>query len=482
MSSLKTNVVLNFVNTLTGIVFPVITFPYAARILLPEGIGTVNFLQSIVNYIVLLTSLGIPMYAVREVAKFRNDVKKRNIVTIEITILSFFLCLFGYIVVWILGIVIPQIHSHLALFYILSLSILFTAIGVEWFYKAIEDFKFITVRAVAFRVFAAISLFLFVRTDDDLLVYAWVVVGSTVGNNFINFLHLRKFVQLKEIDWLCLRIWRHLIPSCRVFVFNIVVSIYVNLNIVMLGFISGDTAVGFYTAGNKVAHVILSVVASLGGVMLPRCSNLVEQGMKNEFSAITRKSYRFVLATSIPSTVGLILLATPIIVTFAGCDFGDASIVLCWTAPVIIFIGLSNVLGIQVLYPQGKENLVIWSTVGGAVFNFFFNLLLIPTYSYVGAAIATFVAELVVLLIQMWGGRKYIPFSTWEKDYFHYLIASLIMAVAVFIITVLISDIWFLLFIAMLVGSLIYGGLLWYMKDPLFLEAIAFVVRYIKNR
>ena len=99
MPSLKTNVALNFLNTVTGIVFPVITFPYAARVLLPEGIGAVNFLQSIVAYIVLLTSLGIPMYAVREVAKYRDDVAIRNRITVEILLLSVILCLFGYVAV-----------------------------------------------------------------------------------------------------------------------------------------------------------------------------------------------------------------------------------------------------------------------------------------------------------------------------------------------------------------------------------------------
>ena len=163
MSSLKTNVVLNFVNTLTSIVFPVITFPYAARILLPEGIGTVNFLQSIVNYIVLLTSLGIPMYAVREVARYRDDEHKRNVTTVEIILLSVVLCLGGYVIVWLLGEYLPQINAQSALFYVLSLTILFTSLGVNWFYQAIEDFKFITVRALVFRFLAMISLFIFVQ-------------------------------------------------------------------------------------------------------------------------------------------------------------------------------------------------------------------------------------------------------------------------------------------------------------------------------
>ena len=481
MSSLKTNVLLNFVNTITGIIFPVITFPYAARVLLPDGIGAVNFYQSIVNYIVLLTSLGIPMYAVREVARYREDVVKRNAVTMEVILLSMFLSLAGYVLVVILGEFVPQIRMQSELFYVLSLSILFTAIGVNWFYQAVENFKFITIRALAFRLLAAAALFLFVKTKDDLLIYTFVVVGSTVGNNFINFIHLRKFISIKEISWHELRVWRHLKPSLHIFVFNLVTSIYLNLNTVMLGFMKGDSAVGFYTAGNKISHIVLSVVASLGVVMLPRCANLVENGRMDEFASITRKSYRFVLALSIPCTLGLILLAEPVITAFCGSEFFAATPVLCWTAPVIIFIGLSNVLGIQILYPKGQENLVIWSTVGGAVFNLFLNLWLIPIWSYTGAAISTFVAELAVLAIQMFWGHRYIPFRMFEKTYVNYLIAALLMSIAIIPVVLYLTNLWLLFVIAILVGGLVYAVVLWWLRDSLFLEIMQYAFRCIKR-
>ena len=481
MASLKANVIFNFLNTITGIVFPVITFPYAARILLPDGIGAVNFLQSVVAYIVLLTSLGIPLYAVREVAKYRDDIAKRNSVTVEITLLSLFLCVGGYIIVWILGHFVSQIHSQLALFYVLSLTILFTALGVNWFFQAIEDFKFITVRAVIFRILAALALFVFVKTKDDLLIYALVTVGSTVGNNFINFIHLRKYIIIKQIRWKKLRIWRHLKPSLRIFVFNLITSIYLNLNTVMLGFMQGDSAVGFYTAGNKISHIVLSVVASLGVVLLPRCANLVEKGNMEEFATVTRKSYRLVQALSLPSTIGLILLAAPIVVIFGGPEFVEAVPVLVWTAPVIIFIGLSNVFGIQILYPLGKENLVIWSTVGGAVINLILNLLLIPYWSYTGAAVSTFIAELTVLLIQVIFGYRYIPFRIFEKVNMNYLIASFIMAVIVYSLTLLLTNIWLSLIISTLVGGCIYATVLWLLKDSLFQEILQYTYRLIKH-
>ncbi|WP_297900670.1 flippase [uncultured Parabacteroides sp.] len=481
MSTLKTNIILNFINTVTGIIFPVITFPYAARVLLPEGIGSVNFLQSIVAYIVLLTSLGIPMYAVREVAKYRDDIVIRNRITVEILLLSVILCLFGYVVVAVLGVYVPQISAQLGVFYALSLTILFTSLGVNWFYQAIEDFKFITIRALCFRLLATLALFLFVKGKEDLLIYAFVLVGTTVGNNLINFIHLRKWMLVRSICWDELHIWRHLRPSLRIFVFNLVTSIYLNLNTVMLGFMRGDDAVGFYTAGNKLSHVVLSVVASLGVVLLPRCSNLIETGQMEAFSKVTSKSYRLVVGVSLPSIVGLIVLAIPVIRIFCGDEFLEAVPVLCWTAPVILFIGLSNVIGLQILYPLGKESIVIWSTVGGAVLNLLLNLWLIPPYGAVGAAISTFGAEFIVLFIQVVVGCKYLPFRFYERDYLNYLWASGAMAMILYGQTLWISNTFYLVSSCVMTGVLVYAGILWIKRDVLFMEVFSYATKLIKK-
>lgn len=481
MSSLKSNIILNFINTVTGIIFPVITFPYAARILMPEGIGIVNFLSSVVAYIVMLTSLGIPMYAVREVAKCRDDTSLRDQTTVEILSLSLILCLFGYLIIWLLGVYVPQINRHLSIFYVLSLTVLFTPLGVNWFYQAVEDFRFITFRALLFRILVTGALFLFVKDKEDLLIYAFVVVGSTVGNNFINFLHLRKYLSFQSIPWRSLRIWKHLQPALHIFIFNLITSIYVNLNTVMLGFMKGEEAVGYYTAGNKLSHVILSMVTSLGVVMLPRCSNLLKNGQEREFSGITSKSYRFVIALSFPCVIALIVLAKPIILLFCGEEFAEATTVIYWTAPIILFIGLTNVLGLQILYPMGKENLVIWSVAGGAFFNLILNIMFIPTYGANGAAFSTFVAELSVLAIQMIWGRVYIPFQYFNSEYLIYLFGAILMGLSLILFIYFISSFWLLIILSMVVGILTYSSVLYIARDPLLSDMLSYILKQVKK-
>lgn len=477
MYSLKTNILLNYINTITGILFPVITFPYASRILLPEGIGIVNFQSSIIGYIVLFTSLGIPLYAVKVVAKYRDDILLRNKTTVEITVLSLLLGLLGYVVVFLIGNFLPQIKENASLFYILSLTILFTALGVNWFYQAIEDFKFITIRAVIIRTLAAAGLFLFVKDKSDLLIYGVVTVGSTVGNNLINFIHLRKFIPLSTVKGLKLNIFTHLKPALHIFVLNLITSLYVQLNTIMLGFMGGDYAVGIFTAGNKIPHIILSVVTSMGAVLLPRCSNLLATGKIEEFKSVCSKSIRLVLALSLPFTAGLILLAKPIITIFCGQAFIGAVPVIYWTAPVILFIGLTNVLGIQILYPSGKENIVIYSTLGGATINIFLNFLLIPKYSAVGAGISTFAAELVVLVIQIIAGRKYIPVSIFNKENIKYLIATITMAIIILPIIFIVNNTWLQLILTTVVGATVYGLILICSKDDIVLSILKYITK-----
>lgn len=477
MASIKKNIIFNVINTITGIIFPIITFPYAARVLLPEGIGTVNFQLSIVNYVVMLTSLGIPLYAVKEVSKHRDNKAMRDKITVEIICLNVLLCVVGYIIVWALAAFIPQISVQKELFYVLSLTIAFTALGVNWFYQGIEDFKFITVRALVVRCLSAAALFLFVKDSCDLLIYGIIVVGSTVGNNFINFIHLRKHIDRSLIQLGRLNVFRHLKPATHIFMFNLITSLYVYLNAVMLGFMDTDDAVGFYTAGTKISHVALMMITSLGTVLLPRCSNLINNGDHDAFSKIIDKSLKLTLALSLPITVGLMVLARPVTLIFCGSDYSAAVPVLLWNAPVILFIGLTNVMGIQILFPKDKINIVLVSVSGGALVNLLLNFWLIPLYSATGAAISALLAEGAVLVIQIVLGYSYYPFKLRQLLNVNYIVATIFMAAATWVATLLFDSMHLQICMGIIAGVVVYATVLTLLKDRLFLETVHTISR-----
>lgn len=373
--SIKNNFLLNLSTTITGLLFPLITFPYASRILMADGIGQVQFFQSIIDYVSLCTALGIPLYAVREIARIRDNKELRSRTTIEILLLHAILTLVGYIVVFILAKTVAKIEIDASLFFLLSTTLFFNTIGVAWFYQAIEDFKYITLRSLFVRILSLVALFIFVKTKQDLFYYAGILVIGTVGNNIFNFFRLRKYIKLSKGEFKRLNLLRHLIPALKIFILNLVISIYVNLDSVMLGFLKNEESVGYYAAATRLTKAILGIVSSLGAVLLPRFSNMITNGQKEEFQLLANKAASFTIALSLPMSVGLIFMAAPIIHIFCGNGFEPSILTLKLVAPIVLFIGLSGIIGMQILYPQGREKYVIISTMVGACINLLINYL-----------------------------------------------------------------------------------------------------------
>lgn len=465
-------------NTVTSLLFPLVSFPYASRIMLADGIGQVNFFQSIINYIVLLSSIGIPLYAIRESASVRNDKKELSRVCLEIVILHTSLTALGYLAVGIICMTVAKVTVDIPLFLLLSTTIFFNAIGCNWLFQGVEDFKYITIRGIVVRLLAILLLFVFVRTRDDLMWYAGFTVLGTVGGNVFNLWRMRRYIKPRLHRLGELRPLRHLVPSLRIFVLNLIISIYVNLDMVMLGFMKDSTAVGYYTAASKITTVLMGVVSSLGTVMLPRLSNLIHEGRMEEFNRLSRKAIDFVFTFSTPLFIGLIVLAPSLIHLFCGQSYEPAIRTLMIISPVMLIIGLSNVMGIQVLYPQRKENLVIYSTAVGAVINFSLNCLLIPKYAQDGAAIATVVAETGVTLTMSIIGAKYIPFWLLNRQNLIVILASIVMLIPCIIVRNYINNDTILIIIVPLMGSLIYGIIMYVTSNPVMVEMIGLV----KNR
>lgn len=477
MSSIKTNYILNLINTVSGIIFPLITFPYISRILFAEGIGLIQFYESIINYIILFTSLGIPLYAVREISRCKHDPILMARTTLEILTLHCFLTIIGYAIVFIL--IYFNCIEDIGLFLVLSATIVLTVVGVNWFYQGIEDFKYITIRALAVRILSIIALFVFVHTKNDLVNYALIHVFSAAGNYIFNFIRLKKFIPKSVISFTQLQIKRHISPTLRIFALNMVTSIYANLDPVMLGYLSDTAAVGFYSGALKLTKVAMGIVASMNTVMLPRFSFLFSQGELAKFFALGNKALKFIYAFAFPISIGLIVLAKPLILLFCGNTFAPSILTLQILAPTIIIINISVLLGLELLYPQNKENIVIVCTIIGAALNIVLNILLIPKYAQVGAAIASVIAETGVVISLIILGKHYLKI-TYIKGSIKYFIAATILLLSLLAIAQIDCNHITTIFLSCTLGTIIYTSLLYFLKDKLFLELCDLILARIK--
>lgn len=445
-----------------------------------DGIGQVQFFSSIINYIIMFSSIGIPMYGIREIARVRDNKEDLQRTTFEILSLNLILTFIGYIAVIIICTTVTKVEANIPLFLLLSSSILLTTIGCSWFYSGIEDFKYIALRGIIVKCFAVVLLFATVHNQTDLLWYGLYTVLGSIGNNILNFHRLHKYVNFREIPRIKLNIWRHLRPALVIFAFNLVTSIYLNLDTVMLGFIKGNTAVGYYTAATRLSHLLLTLVTSLGAVLLPRASNLIKNNRTEDFAKLSKKAYKFNLIMGFPVCIGLIILSPQLIRLFSGPSFLPAIPTLQLISPIIVAIGMSNLIGLQVLYPLGKINLVTISTCVGASINFTLNCFLIPRYAQNGAAIATAVAEISVVITQLVIAHKYIPFRLIDGNIFKYVLCSLFMGCACYYVCELFDSDIISLMLTTAMGIAVYGGLLLMLKDSIVLEALGIIKNKLK--
>ena len=475
--SVKVNYILNLINTGTQMLFPLITFPYVCRVIEADGIGQINFFQSIISYISLFTCLGIPMYAIREIARDRSDVVQMNRTAMEILLLHSMLTLVGYAIVAILCLTVPQIQVNIPLFLILSLTIFFTAIGCEWFYQGIEDFKYITIRGLIIKTVSVVLLFIFVKSKTDLLYYGCYTVFGVLGGNIFNFFRLRKYIHRENIIFSELHIKRHIKPVLKVFSFSVVTSIYLQLNTVLLGFLKNALAVGYFAAATKVMQMLLTMSACLGSVMMPRASHLIAENKEDEFNRLIQKSYDFTLAIALPMTIGLIFCAPSLITALCGVKFEHSILPSQIIAPIILMVAISNVFGIQVLFPKGKINIVTLCCGIGAVADLILNLCLIPFFSYIGTSIAYLGAEVATTVSMYFIGRRYIPIIYFKKSHLTYALGCIVMALALYGISLLQLPTLTILLLQGCCGVLAYFIILCICKDEMLVQILSKIKR-----
>lgn len=397
-NSIAFNFVMNALLTVSSILFPLITFPYASRVLLPEGIGKVSLATSLVTYFSRFAQLGIPTYGIRACARVRDDREKLTRTAHELLIINLIMTVVAYGAFFVvLG--LPRLRQERTLYLTMSATILLTSLGMEWLYKALEQYSYITMRSIIFKFVALAALFLLVHTREDYVIYGGITILAASASNIFNFLNAHKYIDMKPIG--NYHIVQHIKPALIFFSMVGATMIYTNLDTVMLGFMKTDVDVGYYNAAMKVKTTLVSLVTSLGAVLLPRLSYYVEHHKEAEFRRISQKSIDFIFLIAPSLTLFFILLAGESIYFLSGPEYSSSVLpmkVLMLTLPLV---GLTHMFGIQILVPRGQEKAVLYSYLTGAVVNLILNTVLIPRYAAVGAAVGTLAAELAVLIVQI---------------------------------------------------------------------------------
>lgn len=466
-----------------AVVIPLLIQPYIARVLGAGEVGSFSYTTAITGYFALVGNLGIATYGQLRVAAYRDDRKVVSQIFWELAVLRF-LMMSASAFLFVLFIKFIAWPENKALYSVLIVQIMASAIDIAWLLQGFEEFRKIVLRNTLIKILSVILIFAFVKKQSDIYIYALIMNGSTLlGNASIWYFtpSLVDRVPLKELN-----LRRHLRSCIIYFIPTIATTFYLSLDKQMIKWFT-DTSLenGYYEFAQKIEQMAVTVVTSLSIVTMPRMANLYNMNAIDRLKNRLEQTIRFILLLAVPMCLGLMSVTDYLVPLYLGAGFERSAVLLKIFSLLIIVVGLNNAVGKQVLMPVGRQKDYNMSVILGAIVNFTLNLLLIPRLFSVGAVIASVAAETSILLAFIYFSRDYIRLGWILKAGLRYVIAGLAMAGAITLSRRWLSMSWKSLALQVAGGVIVYVAAVLLMRDQFALEMLAIIKRnlpFMKKR
>ena len=465
------NAAFNVIKQCVGILVPIIIYPVISRRLGVKSFGRVNFADSVVSCFMIIAMLGISSYAVREGARIRDTKSEIQKFSNEVFTLNLTSLLVALVSLCLLTIVIPRLNSNVVIIAIFAIGMINTTIGRDWINVVYEDYAYISIRYVIFHIIGMILALLLVRESDDYWVYALILVLMNTAANLINIFYSQKYSKYGLANFSALS--KHVKPVLFLFFISLAVRIYVNSDIVMIGFLKDDTAVGIYSLATKIYIIVKTVLNAITAVTIPRLSELYGKGDEKGFSNMILQLRKALLFFAIPAAIGLIFLSHDIVYILGGTEYISGHRVLQVLVIAMTFAVFGNCYANAMLIPMRKEKRFALATSVSAVLNIILNLVLIPYMGIIGAAISTVISEVVVLFMCKRSVTNYL--IRLEKKYvIKVLFCSLLVGGCSYLISLLtLQPIWNIV-ITTIAGLAVYFAFQFLLDKKMIRELLSF--------
>lgn len=471
----KKSVAKNYLYNLTYqvliLVLPLITTPYISRVLGAEGIGIYGYTYSIVSYFILFGSLGVALYGQREIAYASENKGERSRIFLEILIFRFFTMFISIAIYYFTFIKGTQYTIY---YKILLFELIAAAFDISWFFQGLEEFKKTVARNILVRIVSVALVFILVKNSEDLVKYTLIYSLADFIGNLTLWFYLPKYFKGQKIN--NINIKRHLAPIILLFIPQIANQIYNMLDKTMIGKIIEDKSeVGYYEQSQKVIRLLLTIVTSLGTVMIPRMASTFASGNKEKVNQYMKNSFRFVFFLAYPLMFGIISISGSFVPIFFGKGYEKSEILINILSPIVLLMGVANVVGTQYLLPTKRQKEYTISIALGVVTNFILNSILITLFNSIGACIATILSQLAVDALQLYRIRNDINVKEMMFSGKKYFISSIVMFIVCCTIGKIMGNGSITMAIQIFLGVISYIVILFVLKDEylkLFIEKV----------
>ena len=466
-SSVSNNIIYNMAFQLFTTFIPVIITPYISRTLGLENNSIYSFVETVVTLIAIFGTIGTFLYGSRKVAYVRDKKYNLSKCTYEIIFLKLILL----VPILLLYIIFFCITGKYKLYFLISIiTIISSSLEITWFFNGLEEFKLITIRNFIIKMCFVISLFLFVKTENDLTNYFWIVVINGFVSNICMYPLLKRYIYpLKEVNKL--NVFSHLKESFVLFIPQSANYIYSYSDKIMLGLLTPTlTNVGIYDYAYRIVKMIISLLQSIGYALLSRIANLSSKNDEDGIKKYINLSIKFTLFLSLPMMFGLIGISKVFVPLYLGNEYIETSKVIYYLCPLVLITSLNSVLGVQLLLAVKKDVEYIRCTVLGAVINIALNFALIPKYGIIGACITSLLSEFVVLILETFYSYRFLHLKQIAYSFIRYFGCSIVILIICLIVSMFnVSNI-IKLVLQVCFSVLFYFLLLYLLKDEMFIK------------
>lgn len=442
-----------------------------------EAIGEYSYSYSIVYYFMLAAILGTTTYAEREISFYQDNIIKRST---RFWDLFFLRCITSSICTVVYALFVGFVCKDKIMASIVSLNIISVAFDTVWLFQGMEEFGRITLRNTIIKVMTVALIFVFVHNEGNLYIYAIIMSISPMISTALLLPFIRAYVNKPERKQI--RPFTDFKNIILLFIPTIAISIYTVLDVTMLGiFTTTKVENGYYELATKLSKTALTVVTSLGTVMIPRISYYFEKKQTKLINEYMLKSYQFALLLGLPICFGLIGISDNLVPWFYGEGYDKVSVLLKVSGFLVIAIGLSNITGLQYLVPTKQQNKLTKSVCTGALVNIVLNAILIPKWYSVGAAIASVIAEFSVTFVQFVYVKDQFNLKQVAKLVPRYFVASMMMLLLLKAEDIVLQPGIFNTMLMVVSGAVTYFVVLFILRDKFVFEAFAILKKKIRR-
>ena len=418
--TVRSNVIVNLIRTITMTILSFVTFPYVCRVLGDSMFGLYSWAVSFVYYFLVIARISIPNIAVREIVKVKNDPEKLSQKTHEFFIIQAITTLLSFGLLSAIFFSVPAFRISLAepVVFILSLNFLTGVLSFEWLFTAFEKHTYMAIRSIIVATIVDVLIFALVKYPEHLPLYAFLCVLTTILTVVSNLIYLPFVVKLQRPKQLN---FKQYLPTIGImFAISIVAAVYDKTDTFLLGlFDQSKAAVGSYAVGMKGVEIVIGVITALSTIFIPRATAYYEAQDARQFKNINIYASNIAMFIVLPAIVLMICLSKPLTLLIGGENgYLNAHMVLIALASLMLTFSICNIIYTQILIPMKRERTYLFTLLFGAItnicFSLLFGLLLFKDNPAFGVALGTAITDALVLLIMFlltWEHSKHILLS-----------------------------------------------------------------------